>query len=222
MIEKKAVTVKYIQKLDDIAINKYGVPSIALMENAGKSVALETIKMLKSKKNAKVCIFCGQGNNAGDGFVAARHLANAEVNVKIFLIGKNSQLKNDAAVNCKILKKLKYPLSEIKSVNALVIEEIRKADVIVDAIFGVGLNREIKGVFRDCIDAINMNAAKILSVDISSGLDGTNGTIYGSCIKANKTVTFSFAKTGFLKNQGPKHAGKVVVVDIGIPLRING
>ena len=91
----KSVTVKQIQKLDDVAINRYGVPSLALMENAGRSVADEALRIVKAKKNPLVTIICGLGNNAGDGFVVARHLINHGIKVNIYLIGQAAKLKKE-------------------------------------------------------------------------------------------------------------------------------
>ena len=218
--KNNTVTVKQIQKLDKIAIEKYGVPSLVLMENAGRQVAAEVLKSLARVKSPRVCIICGSGNNAGDGFVIARHLINAGIKISVFLVGKGSQLKNDAAVNYWILKKLKYPVMEVGTAGRLPVRDIKKADIIIDALFGVGLNREVLGPFRNVIDAINKSGKKIISVDIPSGLNGTTGKIYGVCIKANKTVTFTFSKKGFLRGQGPNYTGKVVVVDIGIPVQL--
>lgn len=214
---QKGVTVKEIQDLDRIAIEKYGVPSIALMENAGRLVTQEVLRHLPKQHQPRVCIFCGLGNNAGDGFVVARHLINRGVNTKIFLIGQPGKLKNDAAVNYRILKNCKYAIKSIHGIDKSIEQQIAKADVIVDAIFGVGLNREVSDPFASIIRALNRSKKRIVSVDIPSGLDGTTGKIYGVCIRAYKTVTFSFVKKGFLKGQGPRHVGKVVVVDIGIP-----
>lgn len=218
-MRKKIVTVKEIQNLDKVAIEKYGIPSLCLMENAGKSVAQEVLKRIKSKKKPKVGIFCGPGNNAGDGFVIARHLINAGIKTNIFLIGRGNQLKNDAAVNYNILKRLKYPMIEnVGATDRPPVREIKKSDIIVDAIFGVGLNRNLCEPYFSVIEEINKNSKKIVSVDIPSGLDGTDGRIYGVCVKADVTVTFTCLKKGFFKGHGPKQVGKMVVVDIGIPL----
>ncbi len=216
----RAFTVKQIQDLDKIAIEKYGVPSLVLMENAGRSIAGEALKQVKKIKRPCICVICGLGNNAGDGFVIARHLINAGAKVKIFLIGKGARLKADAAVNYWILKKLNYPIIEVGVRHAVPLQDIARADIIIDAIFGVGLNRPILEPFRGIIEAVNKRARKIIAVDTPSGLDGTTGKIYGTCIKADTTVTFSFIKKGFFKAQGPKHVGKVIVADIGIPLRL--
>jgi len=214
------VSVKQIQKLDHIAIHDYGVPSLALMENAGCGVAREIIRRVKKKKNPSVCVVCGSGNNGGDGFVVARHLINAGVQTKIFLIGRREQLKPDAAVNYHILTKLRYPIEKIKLLTKSSVRILAKADIVVDAIFGVGITREIENPYRDIIQAINRYAKYIVSIDIPSGLDGTTGNIYGVCVKANRTMTFSFAKKGFFKKQGPCYAGKIVVIDIGIPEKL--
>ena len=214
------MTVKQIQNLDRIAIEQYGVPSLVLMENAGRSVAFEVLKLIKDRKQTEVDIFCGLGNNAGDGFVVARHLINQCMKTKIFIIGQAKNLKSDALVNYQILKRLHYPIKEIQVIDKAFLEDIRKSEIIVDAIFGVGLNREIHDPFRSVIETLNRSQKRIVAVDTPSGLDGTTGKIYGVCVKAYMTVTFSFIKRGFLKNQGPKYVGRIVVVDIGIPKRL--
>lgn len=212
----KAVTVKEIQKLDKIAIQEIGIPSLVLMENAGQSVAQEVLKRLKDQPKKVVCVVCGVGNNAGDGFVAARHLLIAGIKTKIFLIGRERDLKNDAAVNCQILRKVGYPIFSVTELNSVLKRNLSRADVVVDAIFGVGLSRLIEGPFKEIIQEINQRAKHVVSIDIPSGLNGTTGKIYGVCVKADVTVTFSFAKKGFFKNEGPRYAGRVVVADIGI------
>jgi len=217
---RKPVTVRQIRNLDRIAIERYGIPSLVLMENAGRAVAEEVKKYLRRKRRPRVCIVCGVGNNAGDGFVIARHLIDAGISTKTFLIGKASQLKRNAAVNFRILKKIKFPVQEIGTGCDLPLREIARADCVVDAIFGVGLNREIAGPFRSVIATINRAAKYVIAVDIPSGLDGTTGAVYGVCVKADKTVSFSFPKKGFYKKEGPRQTGRVVVADIGIPSHV--
>lgn len=216
----KAVTVAQIQTIDKVAIKRYGAPSLVLMENAGRAVAEEVKKSLRGRKKPRVCIVCGVGNNGGDGFVIARHLIDAGIPTKTFLVGKASQLKCDAAVNYRILRKLKHPIKELGSKYPLPAKDICRADVVVDAIFGVGLNRKIVEPFRSVIETINREAKYVVAVDTPSGLDGTTGAIYGVCVKADKTVTFSFPKKGFFKKHGPRQTGKIIVVDIGIPAQV--
>lgn len=215
----KALTAREIQKLDEMAIKEIGIPSIALMENAGRAVAMEVFQQLKKFSQKYVSIVCGLGNNAGDGFVCARHLINHNVQKKIFLIGKPDHLKDDAAINYRILRNLKVPIHSIESVasSKILDDDFKKSKIIVDAIFGVGLNREILNPFRSVIEKINSTKAHVISVDVPSGLDATTGKIYGVCVRAKTTVTFSFSKKGFFIDQGPRHVGKIVVADIGIP-----
>ena len=216
----KKVSVKQIQELDTYAIKHIGIPSLVLMENAGRHVAIEVLKTISKKEYPSVCVFCGLGNNAGDGFVVARHLLNAGIPTKIFLLGKENKLKVDAAVNCQILRKCGYKVKEIKKITPSIDREIVKADIVVDAIFGVGLSREIRGFYQQAIQAINKANKYVISVDIPSGLDGTTGDILGCCIKAKKTVTFTFAKLGCFLNDGPQQTGRLIVSDIGIPERL--
>ena len=203
-----------------MAIKRKGIPSLVLMENAGRSVADAVKALLKSKKKASVCILCGMGNNAGDGFVVARHLWNSGIGVQVFLIGQGDKLKRDAATNYQILKDCRYPIREICRLTPALKRHIGQADIVVDAIFGVGLNREITGLFRQVIESANQAGPRIVAVDIPSGLDGTSGKIYGTCIRAYTTVTFSCPKKGFYQGQGPQQTGHVIVADIGIPQKL--
>jgi NAD(P)H-hydrate epimerase len=104
--------------------------------------------------------------------------------------------------------------------HAWTLQEIARADCVVDAIFGVGLDREIVEPFRSVIETINRAAKYVIAVDIPSGLDGTTGAIYGVCVNADRTMTFSFPKKGFLKGHGSRYAGKIIVADIGIPEQV--
>lgn len=189
---------------------------MVLMENAGRAVAREIRKDLKGQRDPKVSIFCGTGNNGGDGFVVARHLLDAGLEVETFLVGQAGQLKADAATNYQILKSYRIPIKEIVRLSPAIRKSVSQADIVVDALFGVGLNRAITDPCWSVIEALNAGAKRIMAVDVPSGLDATTGKIHGVCVKAYKTVTFTAPKTGFLKNQGPSYIGKVVVADIGI------
>lgn len=216
----KAVTARQIQNLDQKAIKTYGVPPVALMENAGRGVAEEIIRTFRRRKCQRVCVLCGPGNNAGDGFVTARHLLNAGVKTDILFLGSPQKLKSDARTNYNILKKCGYPVQHVRRLDAKVLAIFRDSGVIVDALFGVGLNRKIEGVFAGIILEANRQKKYVFAVDIPSGLDATTGKVHGVCLKADKTVTFTFAKTGFYKNDGPEYTGKIVVIDIGIPEKL--
>lgn len=206
-----------IQELDRWAIDELGIPSIALMENAGRAVAEVVLKKLKSKPKASVVIVCGTGNNGGDGFVVARHLLNKGLNVKIFLLGEDMWLKADAFINYRALINMGINVGSLLEMTPAFKRTLGSADVIVDAMFGVGLNRPVQEPYYGVIKAINAQKAYVVAVDVPSGLDGTTGGIYSICVKASVTVTFSYPKKGFFKNQGPRHTGKLEIADIGIP-----
>lgn len=178
------------------------IPSIVLMENAGRNVAKIAAQMTKGS----ILIICGKGNNGGDGLVAARHLINSGYDVKIFLITNYSLLITDPLINYNILKNMK----------ANFVSEVCECDLIIDAIFGIGLSSDVKEPYKSIIEKINLSGKPVLSVDVPSGLDATTGKILGSAISATKTVTFVAPKTGFYKNDGPGVCGEIVVEDIGI------
>lgn len=213
----KLLTAKTAKKIDTKAKDILGVSTLVLMENAGRAIAEEAIKMLSGKKS--VVIFCGKGNNGGDGFVAARHLLTRGIKPDIFLAGNIEDVKDEARINLEILLKLKQKITEVEEENLyLVKNKISKYDLIIDALLGVGLKGEVGGIFRDLIGIINSSKGYILSVDIPSGLDATTGKVLGCCVKADKTVTFVAKKRGMVLGEGPKYCDGIVVKDLGIPL----
>lgn len=200
-----------MQKIDRFAVDCYGIPSVVLMENAGSGAAREILKMLKRIKSPRVAIICGPGNNGGDGFVVARHLMIHGIFPEVFVLVPGAKLKGDAALNYHILKQTKCAVKFIVP-NAAA---LKKADILVDAIFGIGLARDIEGKFRKVIEDINRYARKVVSLDIPSGLDGTTGKINGVVVNATKTITFHLKKKGLMKHDGKKASGNIVVAHIG-------
>jgi hydroxyethylthiazole kinase-like uncharacterized protein yjeF len=213
----KRITASQALKIDSAARDLLGVPTLLLMENAGRAVAGEALSMLAGKK--RVVIFCGKGNNGGDGFVAARHLRARGIKPSLFLCGSAREVKNEAAANLSILRKLKQKVVEV---NAPGLRPARRAarnsDLIIDALLGVGLNKEVRGLYRDVIIGINNAGVPVLSVDIPSGLDATSGRILGAAVRADRTVTFVLPKKGMFLQDGTKICGKIVVTDLGVPL----
>ena len=200
-----------VKTLDRIAIEDFLIPPIMLMENAGIACAEEVMKF----KPKRVVIFCGKGNNGGDGFVAARHLFNKRVNVSVVYFQDPSKLKPDALVNYRILEKLGVPLKPVYKADFR--RELRAADVTLDALFGTGLSMDVEEPFRSAIEAINTFGKNVVSVDVPSGLHAQTGVMMGPCVEACVTVTFGRAKKGFRKKDGPRMAGRVVVKDISLP-----
>lgn len=213
----KLLTSRQSRDIDIEARNVFGISTLVLMENAGRQLAEEAIKILPGKKT--VAIFCGKGNNGGDGFVAARHLLVYGIKPDIFLAGKVSGVGNEAKINLEILLKLKQKPVEVNAENLhLVKNKIHQYALIIDALLGVGLKGEVRGIFRDLIGIINAAKAYVLSVDIPSGLDATGGKVLGCCVKADKTITFIARKRGMVYGDGPKYCGKIVVKGLGVPL----
>jgi NAD(P)H-hydrate epimerase len=187
------------------------------MENAGRAVAEQTIKIAGHR--GKVAVFCGKGNNGGDGFVAARHLMAKGIKPDVFLAGNMTEVKNEAKINLEILLKIKQKITEVREKNMHLVEnKISKYDIIIDALLGVGLKGEVKGVIKRIIELINEAGASVLSVDIPSGLDATTGKALGICVKADKTVTFIARKHGMVLGKASGYCGEIIVEDLGIPL----
>ena len=215
----KILTVQEAKAIDREA-QGLGLLTLVLMENAGRAVAKEALKVLKGRK--AVVIFCGKGNNGGDGFAAARHLLIKGIKPEIFLAGKPLDVKNEAGVNLQVLLKLRQKVQSIREDNLhLVREKIQKNSLLIDALLGVGLQGEVRGIFRPLIEMINASRGYVLSVDIPSGLDADTGKVLGCCIKANKTVTFVAKKKGMTIGDGPKHCGKIIIADLGLPFNEN-
>lgn len=213
----RTITAREAKKLDLRAQKEFGIPTLLLMENAGKAVSEEALKIIARKK-ARVAIFCGKGNNGGDGFCAARHLLAAGINPDVYLADRIDEVKGEAKVNLNILFRLGKNVFEVSEQNIdIVRRKIIKYSLIIDALLGVGLKGEVRGVVGRLIQLINSTSADILSVDIPSGLEATNGEVLGCCVKADKTITFVARKTGMLKASGRKFCGKIIIRDIGVP-----
>lgn len=212
----RSVTREEMQWLDRMTTERYGIPSIQLMENAGREVC-DVVQREFSPR--RVLVFSGKGNNGGDGFVAARHLVNRGYSVQVLFLEDPLKLKSDPLVNYTILEKIKVPLRMID--DTFREQEIqaycKQADLVIDAIFGIGINSPVSGKYEKAISAVNQCGKRVVSVDIPSGLNADTGAIYGVAVKAWMTVALAYPKVGFFVNEGPTHAGRIEVVDIGIP-----
>ena len=221
-VKLKAVSVDEMQRIDRLATQKYGIPEIVLMENAGLRVTEIALQMLSRLDGKKVEIFCGRGNNGGDGFVVARHLINRGLDVDIYLMGELNAVKSSALTNLQILLKMGKGVEEItdKDILTRIEKKLKSTHLIIDALFGTGIKGQIKDPEKTLIQLLNKSRKPILSVDIPSGLSADSGEVLGGAIKATKTVTFALAKKGFFQGQGPDYTGELIVADIGIPLQL--
>jgi len=182
-----------------------GVAGIDLMESAGKAVAAAADHY---QPGGRAVVVAGLGNNGGDGFVAARHLAERGYDAKVLLVGETAQLKGDAALAAK---RWRGPVA------AATPGALDGADLVIDALFGAGLDRPVAGAARAMIEAMNAQPASVVAVDLPSGINGTSGAVLGVAVKAARTVTFFRKKPGHALLPGRLHCGAISVADIGIP-----
>lgn len=211
----KVATAEQMREFDRRASEDFGVPSIVLMENAGRLVSEAVCEALGDLNGKRVTIVAGRGNNGGDGFVAARYLRDAGAHVAVFLLGKPEDVGGDARANLDILLDSGIAVRSITSAEE--ITTLPYSDAIVDAIFGTGLRGEVTALPADVIRAINAARKPVVAVDIPSGLDADTGAVLGVSIEADCTVTFALPKIGLLTYPGAACVGKLVVGDIGIP-----
>jgi hydroxyethylthiazole kinase-like uncharacterized protein yjeF len=186
-----------------------GVAGLDLMENAGRAVADAAARM----PCRGVVVVAGPGNNGGDGFVAARLLAERGAAVRVSFVGDRKRLKGDAALAAQ---RWTGPVEEASPAS------LRDCDLVIDALFGAGLDRDVDGLPRAMIAAMNASGVPIVAVDLPSGVNGTTGSMMGAAVEATRTVTFFRRKTGHLLMPGRLHCGAIEVADIGIPESVLG
>jgi NAD(P)H-hydrate epimerase len=206
-----------VRELDRRAIAEYGVPGTVLMENAGRGAAAV---LLALGVRGLVLVCCGKGNNGGDGFVIARHLDNHGVRVRVLLFADPATLTGDAATHYRILERAGLPVA-VRTENpvdeAALRREFSAAEWLVDALFGTGLAGPVRPPFDRIIAAMNASLARVLAVDLPSGLDCDTGRPLGPSVRADHTLTFVAEKKGFAAAEAREWIGRVHVVDIGLP-----
>jgi ADP-dependent NAD(P)H-hydrate dehydratase / NAD(P)H-hydrate epimerase len=211
----KVTTVEEMRSMDRYAIEKLGIAEEILMENAG----LAAVSLLQKKigiRGKRFVIFCGTGNNGGDGLVVARLIHSHGCRAKVFLLGDKNKFRGAAQSNLTIIEKL--PVEVLKLGNAMKAKkDVAHCDLIIDAIFGTGLDREVTGLAADVIAFINKSKKKVLSLDIPSGVNGNTGELMGAAVKADYTVTFGLSKIGNMLYPGYELCGKLFVTHISFP-----
>jgi len=214
-------TPEKMRECDNHAIEKWGIPSAVLMENAGRS----TYRLIKEeylKGRRRLAIFCGQGNNGGDGFVVARYALRDGFDTKVFLLADPASLKGDALLNMELFRSLGGSIIPIEVDPGRAAAAMKECDLVVDAIFGTGLAKEVRGVPKGVIEEMNASEKPIIAIDMPSGLDGKRGVPLGVAVRATHTYTYGSPKVGQLLLPGAVYRGKLTVVDIGLPASAYG
>ncbi|TAL11665.1 MAG: NAD(P)H-hydrate dehydratase [Nitrospirae bacterium] len=214
------VTAAEMRELDRAAIKGRNIPSLRLMENAGLAVAREMERRFGPLRGKTVTIVAGKGQNGGDGFVVARLLRKRRCQARVALLYAPASLTSDAATNLKKFRKAGGPCHAVDKASALgpvLAPLLRTSDLLVDAVFGTGLNAPVTGLPASAIAQMNASGRPIVAIDLPSGLDGDRGCVLGTAVTAALTVTLARPKRGLYLGVGPDHAGTVRVADIGIP-----
>ena len=214
----KIVTAVQMKELDRRTIEEAKVPGATLMERAGSGVAEAMARAYGPLAGRAVTVLCGKGNNGGDGFVVARLLKKHRARVRVLLLARSGDLTGDA----KTMYRRFLSAAGAKSVAASPTPDALRAalaqsDLVVDALLGTGLSAPVTGAYRDAIEALNEAGRPVVSVDLPSGIHADTGAVLGAAIRADLTVTFGLPKLGLYTGPGLDHAGRVEVVDIGIP-----
>jgi len=215
----KVVTASQMRELDRRATEEFGIPSLLLMENAGLQAVLEMERSFPRLASRRVALLCGKGNNGGDGLVVARHLFDRGTSVEVYLLARRDEVKGDAKTNLEIATRLGLPIHEVTTHQSL--QEVRgpiaRADLIVDALLGIGIEGGAKGLLAEAIDLLNQAGRPIVALDIPSGLSADERVLAGPSIQATLTITFGLPKRGLILFPGASRAGRVAVADIGLP-----
>jgi NAD(P)H-hydrate epimerase len=193
-----------MRALDRYAIDVLGVPSTLLMTNAAQHVAVAAMAVMPETAGTEAgsaAVFCGGGNNGGDGVAAAAYLIKKGVRVRAFLTGSREKLTPDTAEMERRLKEYGGVLEDFADAPDMYYY-VNHCDVIIDAIFGIGLNADLRGDALDAVRLINSAAARVVSADIASGVEADTGRILGEAVRADVTVTFSLAKPGLVVEPG--------------------
>jgi NAD(P)H-hydrate epimerase len=218
----KVTTAAEMRGIDRRAIEEYGISGVVLMEAAGAALARACVEELGGDARGKrVVAFCGKGNNGGDGFVAARHLANAGAEVMVYTAAPPEQLKGDAAAHFAPLRRMPVVVAPIEDLDAD--PRVRRAELVIDAILGTGASGDIEPLSPAgrCVFFLRAVAdsyrATVVAADIPTGVESDTGRVGPLAVRADRTVTFAAPKPGLLSFPGAEYVGRLTVADIGIP-----
>lgn len=215
----KILTSVEMRRVDRAAIEGLGIPGTVLMENAGLGIVRALRARFEDVARERVVVVAGKGNNGGDGFVVARHLANSGGKPEVLLLAAKGEVKGDAAVNLAVILKMGLPVTEVRT--AAEWKEARvdvfHASVVVDAIFGTGLDKPLEGLYAAVVEDISRSKAFKVAVDIPSGLSADTFEMIGPSVRADLTVTLAAPKVAHIFPPAAERVGELVVAPIGIP-----
>ena len=214
-------TAEEMRRADRRATDRYGVPSLLLMENAGRGAVDALERVLGPVGSRRIAVVCGKGNNGGDGFVVARHLIGRGARVSTWLVGRAADVQGDARVNLDALQRAGERVAEAPDAAGDAFGRLRAelgdADLVVDALLGTGVRGSATGAVAAAIEAINAVGRPVVSLDLPSGLPSDGEAPAGPVVRARATVTFGLPKLGLVQPDGVAHAGRVEIADLGIP-----
>jgi NAD(P)H-hydrate epimerase len=218
----RILTAAQMREADRFTIEDIGIPSLVLMENAGRQVVAAIEAAYEEQLAGRVAVLCGRGNNGGDGFVVARTLLQRGVDTAVFVIGSLGDVRGDARTNLDILGRLGLTVVEIGDEQSweLHFSEISQCTLIVDAILGTGLKAAVNGMLETVFADVNASDIPIVAVDLPSGLSADTPHLIGDCVSAAMTVTLAAPKLPLVLPPGETHAGDVVIADIGVPYEV--
>lgn len=210
------ITCKDMRQIDKYAVENIGIPSMILMENA----AFRVVENIDLASKDSFTIIAGIGNNGGDGLAIARQLLIKNKKVDLFIIGSLNKSTDDFKANLNILKNMDFEFTHITDKKDLYLlkSSLEKNHLTIDAIFGLGLNKNLDGLYFDVISFTNLYSLHTIAVDAPSGLDCDTGKVLGIAIRADKTITFHLMKKGLLGQES--YTGEIIVADIGIPEKV--
>jgi NAD(P)H-hydrate epimerase len=214
------LTADEMRRCDDTAISLFGIAGSLLMENAGSAVTRAIMQQYPLDSSSLVYIFCGKGNNGGDGYVIARRLLDTKAKIIIIAAAGPEELKGGAQFNYEIVSRLVGAVGDnldIVEYSPNLLKKFRKPTIIVDALFGTGFRGNVSEPTSELIRWMNRQKCPVVAVDIPSGVNATTGEVGNVAVKANLTVTFAYPKLGLYFGEGADCAGKIEIADIGIP-----
>ncbi|OGF57687.1 MAG: hypothetical protein A2Z21_05410 [Candidatus Fraserbacteria bacterium RBG_16_55_9] len=215
----KILTGQQMKDFDTQAIQKYAIPSLILMENAGRGISQVLHDRIENLSDCRILIIAGKGNNGGDGLCVARHLMSMGVTVEVFIAGSPDQLSPETQTQAEILKRAECKIQYLMQQRALstLKASLQRADIVIDALLGIGVKGPVRELLQPIIEQINQCDAFVVAADLPSGVDADTGHVGNIAVEADLTVTLEYPKLGLLLYPGRGYAGEIVATPIGYP-----